>query len=269
MITALRRVGAIARRDLLIQLSYQFQLITLLSGPLVTAFLSYYIAGLIDDPDQLRAYDGGYFEFVVSGVGLTAYASFGISTFSTQIRSELGAGTLEVLLSGPTRLSVVLLGGAVVPFGFVTLQAVGLFVVGIGVVGTGISALDLLAAVPVILLTAVTFCALGIASAALVVLVKRGDPISGLLFQASLVMSGAVFPIELFPRWFELLCRATPAYYGVRGVRDALLTDGGVTATFDELAVLGVFAGCMLPIGTWLFARSVRRAKDLGVLASY
>lgn len=263
------RMRAVVRRDWLIQASYQFEFLNLLIAPFVSAFLAYYVGALIDDPLALQPYDGGYFEYVVAGVGLTAFAGFGISTFNAQIGTELGAGTLEVLLSGSTRLSVLLVGGAIVPFALTLLEAVALFGIGIGFIGVGISPGSLVVATPVIVLTAITFCALGIMSAAFVLLVKRGDPISGIVFQLNLILSGAIIPIELFPGWLEALCRLTPAYYGVRGVRDALLTDGGFASTADELAILAGFSAVLVPASLWMFGRAVRRAKVLGVLGSY
>jgi ABC-2 type transport system permease protein len=263
------RLAAIAWRDALIQASYQLQLLSLSTGPFVAAFMAFYLSGLIDDPAELQQYRGNYFDYVVAGVGLTAFAAFGISAFNDQIGAEQSAGTLEVLLAGPSRLGVLLLGGTIVPFGLVLFQVGALFVVGIGVFGVGVSPGALLSATPVVALTAVTFCALGIASAALVLLVKRGDPISGPVYQATLLLSGALFPVELFPGWLQAICRVTPAYHGVRGVRDALLTDQGFAGTFEELAILGAFSVVLVPLSVWLFGRSIRRAKMLGVLGSY
>jgi ABC-2 type transport system permease protein len=72
-------------------------------------------------------------------------------------------------------------------------------VIGIGVLGVGLSLHGVIVSVPVVVLTVANFCAMGIASAAVVLLVKRGDPISGPLYQATLILSGAIFPVELIP----------------------------------------------------------------------
>ena len=104
---------------------------------------------------------------------------------------------------------------------------------------------------------------------AVVLLVKRGDPISGPLYQATLILSGAIFPVELFPAWLEAIARLTPAYYGVRGMREALLTDNGFSGIADELLVLTVFAVVFLPMAVLAFSRSINAAKRYGVLGSY
>lgn len=269
MSAVLRQVAALVRRDLLIEVSYHFRLIFFLTGAFAAAFLAYYVSDLVTDSPLLAEYDGTYFDFVVVGIAVTSYASLGVSTFTQQVMSEMGAGTLEVLLSGPNRIGTLLAGGFVVPWLFTTIEVAALIGVGVGVFGAGVSIGHVAAGIPVVALTLVNFGALGVVSAALVLLVKRGDPISGPVFQATLLMSGAVFPIELFPGWLEWACRLTPAYYGVRGSREALLTDAGLTGTLDEIAILVAFDVVAVPLALILFGRSIRSAKRYGLLTSY
>lgn len=260
---------ALARRDLAIEVSYHFRLALFLIGAFVSAFLAFYVSKLVGDPASLAQFRGSYFDYVVIGLALTSYAGLGVVAFTAQISREQAAGTLEVLLSGPTRLATLLAGGLIVPLALTTVQVALLVGMGVGVVGTGLSSRGVLLAVPVVGLTVVNFCALGIISAAIVLLVKRGDPISGPVAQIVLLLSGAIFPVELFPGWLEAVCRANPAYYGVRGLHEALLTDGGLPGIVDELAVLAAFACLALPLSLWCFSAAVAKAKQLGVLGSY
>ncbi|MEM9514436.1 MAG: ABC transporter permease [Actinomycetota bacterium] len=266
---AIRQIGAIARRDALVQLSYQLNLLLYLGTAVFGAFIAYFVAELVGDSELLEPYRGTYFDFVIVGLAITSYASLAVAAFNEQIRQEQSIGTLEVLLAGPARLSTLLSGGFVVPLILTTLEVALLLGIGIGVFGAGIGFSNLLLAVPVVVLTVLNFCALGIASAALIMLAKRGDPISGPLYQATLLLSGAIFPIEVFPGWLQAVSKATPGYYGVRGARDALLTDGGFAAIRSDLVVLALFAAVMLPVAVWIFARALSAAKRLGVLASY
>jgi ABC-2 type transport system permease protein len=267
--TSFRQIGAIARRDTLVQVSYQFNLLFFFSSAVFAAFIAYFVSELVGDTEFLDQYDGSYFDFVLVGLALTSYASLGVAAFTDQIRQEQGAGTLEVLLGGPTRLVTLLTGGFVVPLALTTVEVGALVGLGVGLFGAGLSFEGVLLSVPIIVLTVLNFCAMGIASAAVVLLVKRGDPISGPIYQATLVLSGAIFPVELFPRWLEIISRATPGFYGVRGMREALLTDVGFAGLIDEIVVLTLFAGVTLPLAVWWFGRSVATAKRLGVLGSY
>jgi ABC-2 type transport system permease protein len=266
---AARRIYAVARRDLLVEISYHFKLIFFFTGAFVAAFLSYYVADLVSTAELLAEYDGTYFDFVIVGIAITSYSGLGVSSFNGVVSSETNSGTFEVIASGPGGMSSLLAGGFVVPFVLTTIEVGALIGIGVGGFGAGLTAGRVLASVPVMMLSLANFLALGIVSGAVLLLAKRGDPISGPVFQLTLLMSGAVFPVELFPPWLEALCRLTPAFYGVRGAREALLTDGGLSATFDELAILGMFAVVTLPLALWIFGRSVAAAKRLGVLGSY
>ena len=144
----------------------------------------------------------------------------GVAAFTDQIRQEQGAGTLEVLLGGPTGLVTLLAGGFLVPLLLTSIEVGALVGVGVGLFGVGLTLGGVLLSIPIVALTVVNFCAMGIVSAAVVLLVKRGDPISGPLYQVTLVLSGAIFPVALFPSWLQTISHLTPAY--LRGARDCV-----------------------------------------------
>ena len=265
---SIRRMGAIARRDALLQVSYQFNLLFFVSTAFFSAFIAFFVSDLVDS-DLLAQYGGSYFDFVIVGLALTSYAGLGVAAFTDQIRQEQGAGTLEVLLGGPSGIGTLLAGGFIVPLALTTVEVAALIAVGVGALGAGLSLDGIMLSIPIVVLTVANFCAMGIASAAVVLIVERGDPISGPLYQATLLLSGAIFPIELFPAWLETIAMLTPAYYGVRGMREALLTDVGLEGIVDELAVLAGFAVVLLPVAVVMFNRSIVAAKRYGVLGSY
>lgn len=267
--STLWRLGAIARRDALIELSYRFRLLLVFTTGAASAFLAWFVSQLVGEAEQLAQFEGSYFDYVVIGIGLTSYATLAVGAFTQRVMREQQAGTLEVLLASSTGLGTLLAGGFVVPLVLTTVEVTLLIGLGVGVFGVGLSLPGVLVGLPVLLLTIANFCAMGVAAAALVILVKRGDPLSGPLSQATLLLSGAIFPVELFPGWLEAVCRLTPGYYGVRGLREALLTDAGLAGILDEVLILAAMAAVFLPTSVLLFARALRTAKRLGVLASY
>jgi ABC-2 type transport system permease protein len=263
------RLAAIARRDLVIQLSYHFQLAGFFLGTFLAAVMAFYVSELIDAPAPLDPYRGSYFDYVLVGLAITAYAGTGVSAFTTQIAQEQASGTLEVLLAGPSRLAVILGGGFVLPFALATVEVGLLLTVGIGVFGAGLSADGLLLAVPIVLLILANFAALGILAAAVLLLVKRGDPVSRPLFQITLLLSGAIIPVDLFPGWLQFICHLNPAFYGVRSMREVLLGDPSWGRIAGDLSIMAGCAIVALPIAVAVFGRSVKAAKRLGVLATY
>ena len=267
--TELVRIGAVARRDLRSERTYQFRYIMWIVELAVSGVVVFHVGKLITDTPALAHYGGRYFDFAMVGLAMMSVARLGVGTFSANIMAEQSAGTLEILLVSPARLWVFLTGSFVVPMLLTAVDLVMYFGLGIGVIGGGLRLEGLLLSVPLVALTLATFCAFGIMGAALGVLVKRGDPVSGPLLQLTSIMSGALFPISVFPGPLRALARAFPAYYGITGVRETLLAGGGLSAVWVDLVVLTVFVAVLLPLSLALFERALTIARRTGILASY
>lgn len=267
--TELTKIGAVARRDLRAERTYTFRYVLWIFELAVSAVVVFHVGKLVTDTPALSAFDGRYFDFAMVGLAMMSVARLGVGTFSSNIQSEQALGTLEVLLASPMRLSTLLTGAFIVPMLLTVADLTMYLGVGVGLIGGGVDLGGLVLAVPLVALTLATFCAFGIMGAALGVLVKRGDPVSGPLLQLTSIMSGAVFPVSVFPGPLQALAHAFPAYYGITGVREALIGGGGVRDVGPELAVLAAFTAVLLPLSVAVFARAVRVAQRTGVLASY
>lgn len=263
---ARRQVAAIARRDLLIEVSYPFAQLNRLFMITVQGFFVFYVARLVDNPDEIARYDGTYFEFVIVGLAVVNFASLGLHTFSDRVMAEQRSGTLEVLLAGPVRFLTILAGSMVVPLVWALVEVAALVGIGLGVAGVGLRPYGVLVALPVLLLTLTVFCGFGVLIAAISILVKRGDPISGPLAQITLLFSGALFPVEVFPAALRFLAYVFPPFYGIRGIREALLRDGGFRQVGDEIAILAASSLVLVVAAMAVFRWAVREAKRIGLL---
>ena len=195
----------------------------------ITAGVVYYLSDIVADPPELEQYAGGYFEFAMIGLMVMSVASLGIGTFNANIMAEQTLGTMEVLLATPTPLAVLLAGSFVFPLMLTAVDIVLYFTVGLGLLGTGLSVDGVLLSIPLLVLTLATFCAFGVAGASIVVLAKRGDPFTAPAAAAHGASSaGRCSRSRCFPPVIEWIARAFPAYYGINGLRDALLGSGGV-----------------------------------------
>ena len=267
--TQLTRIGAVARRDLRSERTYRFRYIMWFLELAVTGVVVFHVGKLITDTPELARYGGHYFDFAMVGLAMMSVARLGVGTFSANIMAEQSAGTLEVLLVSPARLWVLLTGAFIVPLLLTTVDLVVYFGLGIGVVGSGLPLGGVLLAIPLVALTLATFCAFGVLGAALGVLVKRGDPVSAPLLQLTSIMSGALFPVSVFPKALQGLACAFPAYYGITGVRDALLGGAGFGRIAVDLVVLLAFALVLVPLSVVAFGKALDVAKRTGIVASY
>lgn len=263
-----RRIGAIARRDWRIQLSYQFQLLTRLLSALFTLLTFFFIGRLVTDSALPSRYDGGYFEFVLVGFVVTTFAAIALAGFSQSIAAEQQAGTLELLLASSAPLGTILAGSLVVPLAIAAGQMTVFVAVGWLLSPLGFGLVGWLLALPLLILTIATFCAFGVGSAALIVLTKRGDPFTNFILQATTLFAGALFPVALLPGPLQVLARLFPAFYGFEGIRAVLLGGAGFMDILDELAILLGFCAVLMPLAVWVFALSLKAARVTGTLGN-
>lgn len=266
--SALARVLAIARRDALVQLSYQFGLLARFSEVIVTATTLFFISKLVGTAGQLAPYGGDYFAFALIGAVVLSFATLGLGTFSRTISDEQQAGSLEVLLTTPVPLAVILAGTLVVPLALTALEIL-VYAAIAACLGTRFSVGAIALALPALALTIAAFCALGVLSAAFIVLTKRGDPVTLVATRATAVLAGSLFPISVLPGWLQAMAKLVPAYYGLQAMRSALLTGGGLTDIAGDLVVLAAFAAVLVPVSLVCFARAVRIARISGTLGTY
>jgi ABC-2 type transport system permease protein len=268
-ISAWNAIVAITRRDVWIERSYQLRLVLRVIGIFFFAATLFFVSDLVRHPKELNQYSGNYFDFVVVGLAVVSFATVGLRSFNQALANEQAQGTLEMLLTTPTPVPTLLAGALVVPLCIAALQVALLVGVGVGIVGVGFSLEGVLLSVPLFALTFANFCAMGIFSACFTVIAKRGDPISGPLAQATSFLAGALFPVSLLPGPLEVLAHAFPAFYGIHGIREALLTHAGITDVLDDTGILLAFAIVLVPLSLWVFSRSVRVARATGTLGTY
>jgi ABC-2 type transport system permease protein len=265
----LRTIAALVRRDIALQVSYRVQLALQVLGMFVTAGTIFYVAKLVRSPPELAQYHGDYFMFALIGLGVVRLAGTAASAFSTRLSSEQSMGTLEATLVTPTPISTLLFGSVIFPLALALLQVVVLVLIGVVVFGAHISVTGLAIAVPALVLTTLVFCAAGILSASLLLLTKRGDPITPLVVYLSSILGGMVFPTTTLPRPLELASRLTPVAYGLEAIRGALLGDAGWSAILGRLGILAVFACVALPVALMVFGRALAVARRTGTLGAY
>lgn len=262
------RVLAIARRDLAIELSYPAALAAR-AGALASLVATFFFIGRIVDPSKLGEYGGRYFEFVLLGLLVNSLATVGLGSFSKTIASEQTSGTLEVLLATPMSLPVFFLGSLIVPLGFVACETVLVLFIAIVFLGAdfqlgGIATAAL--AVPPIL---AFYSAAGAASAAFLVLSKRGDPFTPLATRLTNFLAGSLFPVAVLPGVLRAVAKALPPYHALVVLRSGMLRGEGIGAVGANYLYLCVAAAACLPLSLWLIARALRTARTTGTLGNY
>jgi ABC-2 type transport system permease protein len=111
--------------------------------------------------------------------------------------------------------------------------------------------------------------ALGIFAAAFIVLFKRGDPVVMLYSMAASVLGGALFPISVLPPWIRWMSYLVPHSYVISAERHLLMADPppDTLSAGTSMLCLVVFCVVTLTAGLFVFDRSLRLARRLGILS--
>ncbi len=113
-----------------------------------------------------------------------------------------------------------------------------------------------------LLLVMITVTSLAFNAMMFLLMVRVEDPlvpraIFGVLNTLLFFPSGAIYPINAFPKWLQAIAIVDPFSYAVHGFKALLLKDAGFTAIWFDLLYLGLFAVVALGIAIPLFRRTL------------
>jgi ABC-2 type transport system permease protein len=112
------------------------------------------------------------------------------------------------------------------------------------------------------LLAMITLTALALNTMMFLIVVRVDDPlvpraIFGILNTLLFFPSGAVYPIQAFPRWLRAIASIDPFTFAVHGFKSLLLKEAGFSAIWPDMLYLSLFAVITLGIATPLFKRTL------------
>ena len=266
----MKLLAAFIRRDFLTQISYRSAFVLSFVGIFFRAFTFFFIAKLVGPTAQplLGEFGGDYFAFVLLGIAFNSYFGLGLNGFASSLRQAQTTGTLEAMLMTPTPVSHIIIGSAAWNYTFTTFRVLVYLALGVAL-GVDFSQANWLPAIVCLLISIVSFAAIGIIAAGVIMVIKRGDPVTSLIGSISSLFGGIYYPIELLPDWLKPISAILPITYSLRAMRKTLLTGAGFGEIWPDLLMLILFAGVVFPIALLIFRRAVDRARAEGSLAHY
>ena len=266
--TIVRLQLAFLRRDWQYETTYRGMMILQLLGIVGTLVIFFSIGKLVSSgTESLIEYGGEYFPFALIGLVVSDYFNTGLRSFSNRLRLAQTTGTLEAMFTSAKSQREVLVLSGTWDFLVATVRlALG---VGIGVLLLGVEFdADVPAAAVVAGLSLVTFVALGLFAAALILVIKRGDAVAALGNIFATVFAGALFPISVLPDWLRWLAYVLPLHYSLDGLRRSLLVGDGLMELRLNVIVLGLSAAILAPaslIALGVAVDYVRREGSIGL----
>ncbi len=211
-----------------------------------------------------NASEGGYISFLAPGIigMIMLFASMGAG-FNLLWDKEFGF--LKEIMIAPVKRRTIILGKTA--GGVTTALIQGLliliFALPLGLELTGIQpqfsvagfALGFLAATAFMALISFTFTGLGVSFASRMKDFHGFQLMWQLLVFPVFLTSGALFPVDAFPKWLRFMAYINPLTYGVDGMRGSLIGISEMPLIVD-FAVLIISSIIMTSIGTYLFSKA-------------
>ena len=203
---------------------------------------------------KMAGVDSGYFGFIVPGI--VAMSVLFVSMFAgIQVIWDKQFGFLKETLVAPiSRVEIMLgqtLGGATTSLIQGLLTLVIAFLIGGGVTFT---LTGFLIALVFMLLTGISFTAVGISIASRMEDMHGFQLIMNFVIFPIFGLSGALFPISNLPSWARILVYVDPLTYGVEGIRYGLLGTADISPVVSFI-FLSSFMLLTIILGQYLFKK--------------
>jgi len=244
---------AVFIRNLKIIMQYKFTIIVGFVNTLIAASLFYYVSLLV--PNNSIEQDG----YVVSSVSFI-FAGAILVDISTKIlmksmnsfTSEMRQGTFETLSCVPfglkryflSEISFEVIYGLIISI----VNYIPVFLIFPLFTGFKISWSSLLTLLLLLICIIIFFFSLSLLAANFTILVKRGREISMVVVGLIHLLSGSLFPLDLFPQWLEVIAYFSPMTIAVRASRLCLFGDGVITSEIVWIAIIALLASSALII---------------------
>jgi ABC-2 type transport system permease protein len=211
-------------------------------------------------------------------LGYTAFVAFGFGTpimlytgMAWGITQDVQSGTIERNFLAPVPRTLIVLGLGFYYMVLYAFHAITLIVLAAlflsGSMTLSGTALQV-ATADVLALLALSV-GLGLASAGVYLLVKDGSFFLLVVHRPFMILSGAVFFIDLLPTPLKILAYANPVTYGVDAFRGALGGRDTILPMWGEVGIVFAGAAVAATLGAWIFWTVLRRQLARGNLAHY
>lgn len=271
-----RQLLGIIWANLKILLAYKSWLIMDLLST-VASVVMYYFVGLQVDPQRLvqTGWGTSYLAFSLIGVATSHYLWSCLTRLSHSIQHEIRGGTLETVAVTPVNMFVFFIGLTARGYLVSSIYLIGVFAVGI--VGLGVrfilTAQSVATALLSFALMLIANQALGLIAAGIVMVHKRGDPVTFIVAAMNEFLAGVLYPLEMLKAFpiLQGLSMMLPYAYALDAMRRSLmfgvsLADQNV---FSDLSILFGSTVILVPLGLAVLQWGYRTIRRQGTTSSY
>ncbi len=267
----LKLLWSFFQRDFYTETSYRLAFLFSLTGLFFSVFTFFFVSQLVGPQASpyLDQYGGDYFAFVIIGLAFSGYFSLGLGGFSRALREAQTTGTLEAMMMTPTPVSIIVIGSALWNYAFTTFRVFIYISIGVLLLGLRLTGANYLGGLVSLILSIIAFASIGIIAASIIMIIKRGEPITALLGATANLLGGVYYPIEIMPEWLQIFSKFIPVTYALRAMRLSLLSGASWAELAPDLLIMVGFTVVLFPLSLFIFRKAVERTRLDGTLAHY
>jgi ABC-2 type transport system permease protein len=203
--------------------------------------------------------------FALIGNAVHAATFSAVIFMAIVVELEKWAGTLQHLIAAPTHWLPLMIGRSAATFGDALLGTFAVFAILFPILNPDIAIINLLRAVPLMLLAIVSASGLGWLLGAISLPIRWGTLISNTVGYVMMVLCGINFPVTILPPVIQAISRAIPMTNSLLAVRAVI--DGASYNSVAALIGMEIVVALVYGLLAWLmFAyrlQSVRQGATL------
>lgn len=271
MIDSLKLLRAFLIRDFFTEISYRTSFLVNIGTIFFNVLVFYFLAQFVNGTGNpaLNETNGDYFSFVLIGVAFANYFGVGMHGFANALRLAQTTGTLEAMMMTPTSVPAIISGSASWSYVFTTIRVLVYLLLGTLFFGVDFENANYLAALTGLFLAIISFASIGIISAGIIMVIKRGDALTGLISGFANLVGGVFYPITILPDWLQFIAKLLPITYALRVMRSSLLYGASWEILAPDMIALLIFCVILAPLSLIIFRFAVIKARIEGTLTHY
>jgi len=191
------------------------------------------------------------------------------------MQHEVSEGTLEPIISSPIRLRSYIIGQSIRGFLISGYFMLGVLLVGIFLLKTPVilTLETILSFFIVLLMMVASYIGIGVMVAGIILVYKKGDPLTFLFASITEFLGGVLFPLNYLKDYPVLwvLAWLMPYTYALDAARMVFLTGATLSSpgVLNDLVVLMIYTMVFIPLGLKAFKWGCNRIRDEGTVATY
>lgn len=271
MLTQIKIIGALLKRDLRILITYKFAFTTMLFSIGISLFYLVLFGAMfgVEIPVPIAEYGMDFVSYLLIGAVGWAFLWSVLNVTAQSTRNEMLMGTLEPLLLTKVKLPTLMIAYTIFGslFGLASLSL--LLLVGYFAFGVAAFAAANVFTLTIFILSALLVGAIGFIFAGVTFWVKNIGAGVPVLQNIAIFFSGVFFPITMLPEVLQPISKFVPFYYSIEGMRKSLLPTVSATEMVNYVGILLVFVVLFAALGLYILHRGLIKAKKGGTLAYY